>query len=185
MLLFPTRRRWFRFRSQRIFIFPWLGKIEIATNADLGATMSSFDLGSIIIIHNVSHTRNDWNWNWDTNISCTILPWGWSRTVSFRITVPHVIKSTFRFEIKINYGNEDYKTGVQYYLNLEVLNHEDGIVQLQKIFQSYGRCQWINQFKMNLNQWIQKFYLFQFISNKFLTVKFQKSCNHSYTPKRP
>lgn len=51
--------------------------------------------------------------------------------------------------MKIDYGNEDYKTGVQYYLNLEILNHEEGIVQVQKIFQSYGPCQWKS---MNTNE---------------------------------
>ena len=55
----------------------------------------------------------------------------------------------FRVEIEVDYGTEDYNTGVQYYLNLEVLNHEDGIVQLQKIFQSYGPCQPV---KANENQ---------------------------------
>ena len=169
MLLFPTRRRWFRFRSQWIFIFPWLGKIEIASNANLGATMSPFDFGIIIIIYNVSHTRNDWNWNSDTNIPWTILPWGWSRTVSFQVIVSRVIKSIFRFELKIDYGNEDYKTGIQYYLNLEVLNHEDGIVQLQKIFQSYGPCQWIDQW-MNFNQWIQNFNFLRFNFHKSLRL---------------
>ena len=57
----------------------------------------------------------------------------------------------FRVEIEVDYGTEDYNTGVQYYLNLEVLNHEDGIVQLQKIFQSYGPCQPV---KANENQWL-------------------------------
>ena len=50
------------------------------------------------------------------------------------------VQDDFRFEIDVDYGTEDYNKGVQYYLNLELLNHEDGIVQLQKIFQSYGPC---------------------------------------------
>ena len=65
------------------------------------------------------------------------------------------VQDDFRFEIDVDYGTEDYNKGVQYYLNLELLNHEDGIVQLQKIFQSYGPCnenQWI---QTSFNQWIQ------------------------------
>ena len=42
--------------------------------------------------------------------------------------------------MSIEHGSEDYGTRLRQYINLEVFNHEEAVIGIKRISQSYGVC---------------------------------------------